>query len=313
MTAVYRLEAPLQGAVATSIPGAAEFWSGLDHRSRVLYASVAASLLLHAILLSTHFRFPDALRWKSGAQPLEVILVNARTQQRPARSEALAQANLDGGGDAEEPRRARSPLPVIDPRRPGRDLAQAERRVRELEAQQRKLLAQSRRAAPAVAAPGERHALAETPAPRRGGRDHEDLALMAMRLQAEINRDLDAYQKRPRVRYLGASAVEYRFAQYEEDWRLKIERVGTVNYPARARGKLYGNLQLTVTLKPDGDVHSIELDRSSGLKVLDDAAFKIVRLASPYAVFPPDIRRDTDLLAITRTWFFGRGDKFWTE
>jgi protein TonB len=198
---------------------------------------------------------------------------------------------------------------VINPRNPGRDLAQAERRVRELEAQQRKLLAQSHRAAPAVGASGERHAPAESPAPR-GGRDAEDLTLMAMRLQAEINRNLDAYQKRPRVRNIGATAVEYRFAQYEEDWRHKIERVGTVNYPAKARGKLYGDLRLTVTLKPDGNVHSIELDRSSGLKVLDDAAFRIVRMASPYAAFPADIRRDTDLLAITRTWFFGRGDTF---
>lgn len=313
MAAVYRLEVPLQGAVATSIPGAAEFWSGLDHRSRVLYASVAASLLLHAILLSTHFKFPAELRWKSGAQALEVILVNARTQQRPARSDALAQANLDGGGDTDEPRRATSPLPVIDPRQPGRDLAQAERRVRELEAQQRKLLAQSRRPAPAVPAAGARQARADPPAPERGGRDLEDLSLMAMRLQAEISRNLDAYQKRPRKKFIGASAVEYRFAQYEEDWRRKVERVGTVNYPAAARGKLYGNLRVTVTLRADGNVEAVELDRSSGAKVLDDAAFRIVRMASPYAAFPPDIRRDTDLLVITRTWFFGRGDKFWTE
>src|SRR3970040_1763399 len=124
MAAVYRLEVPLQGAASTSLPGAAEFWSGLDRRSRVLTASVTASLLLHAILLSTQFKFPAELRWKSGAQ---------------------AQVNLDGGGDTDQPRRATSPLPVIDPRNPGRDLAQAERRVRELELQQRKLLAQPRR------------------------------------------------------------------------------------------------------------------------------------------------------------------------
>ncbi|MGH8721199.1 MAG: hypothetical protein ACREU4_04410, partial [Burkholderiales bacterium] len=129
----------MQGAVATSIPGAAEFWSGLDHRSRVLTASVAASLLLHAVLVSTHFKFPAELRWKSAEQPLDVILVNSRTQQRPARSDALAQTNLDGGGDTDRERRAKSPLPVIDPRTPGRDLAQAKRRVRELEVQQRKL------------------------------------------------------------------------------------------------------------------------------------------------------------------------------
>jgi len=70
---------------------------------------------------------------------------------------------------------------------------------------------------------------------------------------------------------------------------------------------------MTVTLRADGKVEGVELDRSSGMKVLDDAAFRIVRLASPYAAFPPEIRRDTDLLVITRTWFFGRGDRFWTQ
>jgi protein TonB len=313
MTAFYRLEVPLQGALATRMPGAAEFWAGLDRRSRVLCASVAASLLLHAILLSVHFRFPNELRWNSANQPLEVILVNAKSRQRPGKADALAQNHLDGGGQTEQNRRARSPLPVIDPRDPGRDLGQAQRRVKALEAQQRKLIAQTRRSRASVTPEAERRAPADEPTPQVSGRDLADLSLAAMRLQAQIDRQLDAYQKRPRKKFLGASAVEYRYAQYEEDWRQKVERVGTVNYPAAARGKLYGNLRMTVTLRPDGNVESIELDRSSGLKVLDDAAFRIVRMASPYAVFPPDIRRDTDLLVITRTWFFGRGDKLWTE
>jgi len=313
MAAVHGLEAPLQGAVATHMPGAAEFWSALDQRSRVLYASVAASLLLHAVLLSVHFRFPDETRWRSDSPALDVILVNAKTQQRPARTEALAQANLDGGGDTDQARRAKSPLPVIDPRRPGRDLAQAERRVRELEARQRQLLAQSRVPAPGVAAGAERRAPADEATPRIAGRDLADLSLAAMRLQAEIDRNLQAYQKRPRVKNLGASAVEYRYAHYEEEWRRKVERIGTLNYPSGARGRLYGDLQLIVTIKPNGDVHSIELLRSSGIEALDQAAFKIVKMASPYAVFPPDIRREVDLLAITRTWFFGRGDTLWTK
>ena len=100
---------------------------------------------------------------------------------------------------------------------------------------------------------------------------------------------------------------------HEEDWRAKIERVGTINYPAEARGKLYGVLRLTVTIRPDGTVDSIDLDRSSGLKVLDQAAFRIVQLAAPFAAFPADIRKDTDLLVITRAWFFAQGDKVWTE
>jgi protein TonB len=154
---------------------------------------------------------------------------------------------------------------------------------------------------------------AEQAAPQPTGRDLADLALAAMRLQAQIDKQIDDYQKRPRKKFIGANAAEYRFAQYEEDWRAKVERFGTVNYPAEARGKLYGNLRLTVTIRPDGSVEAIELDRSSGLKVLDAAAFKIVKMAGPFAAFPASIRRDTDLLIITRTWFFGPGDKIWTQ
>jgi len=313
MAAIYRHEVPLQGAIANSITGAAEAWAGLDRQSRVLYAAVAASILLHAVLLSVHFKFPNALRWQSANPQLDVILVNAKSRHRPGTADALAQANLEGGGETDQDRRARTPLPVLEPRTPGRDLAQAQRRVRDLEAQQRKLLAQARKSPERVAPEAEQRSHADESSPQLSGRDLADMSLAAMRLQAQIDRQVDAYQKRPRKKFIGASAVEYRFAQYEEDWRQKVERIGTVNYPAAARGKLYGNLRMTVTLRPDGNVESIELDRSSGLKVLDDAAFRIVRMASPYASFPPDIRRDTDLLVITRTWFFGRGDKLWTE
>jgi protein TonB len=313
MAGVYRLEVPLQGAIATRMPGVAEYWAGLDRQSRVLTAAVGASLLLHAVLLSVHFKFPNELRWKSANQPLDVILVNAKSRQRPGKADALAQNNLDGGGETDQKRRAKTPLPVIDPRHPGRHLTQAQRRVQELETQQRKLLAQTRQLRAQVAPEAERRAPSEQPTPQASGRDLADLSLAAMRLQAQIDRQVEDYQKRPRKKFLGASAVEYRYAQYEEDWRNKVERVGTVNYPAAARGKYYGNLRMTVTLRPDGNVESIELDRSSGLRVLDDAAFRIVRMASPYAAFPSDIRRETDLLVITRTWFFGRGDKLWTE
>jgi periplasmic protein TonB len=313
MAAIYRHEVPLQGAIANSMTGAAEAWAGLDRQSRVLYAAVAASILLHAALLSVHFTFPNALRWQSANPQLDVILVNAKSRHRPGTADALAQANLEGGGDTDQDRRAKTSLPVIEPRTPGRDLAQAQRRVRELEVQQRKLLAQARKSPERVALEVEQRSHADESAPQLTGRDLADLSLAAMRLQAQIDRQVDAYQKRPRKKFIGASAVEYRFAQYEEDWRQKVERIGTVNYPAAARGKLYGNLRMTVTLRPDGNVESIELDRPSGLKVLDDAAFRIVRMASPYASFPPNIRRDTDLLVITRTWFFGRGDRLWTE
>jgi protein TonB len=282
-------------------------------RDRVLGAALGLSLALHLALLSVHFKSPDGLRWKQESAPLEVVLVNAKTKERPARADVLAQSSLNRGGTVEENRRAKTPLPVTEPREPGKDLAEAQRRQRSLEAKQQELLAQMQAAQSRVPTPAPREVGVEEPGAQPKGRDMADLALAAMRLQAQIDRQIDEYQKRPRKKFIGANAAEYRFAQYEEDWRVKVERVGTLNYPAEARGKMYGNLRLTVTIRPDGTVESIELDRSSGLKVLDAAAFKIVRMATPFAVFPPDIRRDTDLLVITRTWFFGQGDKIWTE
>jgi protein TonB len=283
------------------------------HHDRVLGTAIGVSLALHALALAVHFKFPEAIRWKAESQPLEVVLVNARTKEKPAKAEVLAQANLDRGGNVDENRRAKTPLPATQPRKPDKDLADAQRRVQQLEAQQQRLLAQARQAERRV--PEEEPKAAPQPEspPLPSGRDLADLALAAMNLQAQIDRQVDDYQKRPRKKFIGANAREYRFAQYEEDWRVKVERVGTLNYPAEARGKHYGHLRLTVTIRPDGSVDSVELDRSSGLKVLDAAAFKIVQMASPFAAFPADIRRDTDLLVITRTWFFGQGDKMWTQ
>jgi protein TonB len=277
----------------------------------MLGAALGLSIAVHAAALAMHFKFPDAIRWQA-PQPLEVVLVNAKTRERPSQADVLAQSNLDRGGDVDENRRAKTPLPVIEPRNPGKDLTAAQRRTQQLEVQQQRLLAQQREVERRLT-DKQRPTKNEEPANRPSGRDLADLSLAAMRLQAQIDRQIEEYQKRPRKKFIGARAAEYRFAQYEEDWRMKIERIGSVNYPAEARGKLYGNLRLTVTIRADGTVDSIELDRSSGLKVLDAAAFRIVKMATPFAAFPADIRRDTDLLVITRTWFFGQGDKLWTE
>jgi len=303
----------LQANAANILVDPQEYWSGLDRHSRVLTASVAFSILLHAVLLAVHFRFPEGLRWKSDSRPLEVVLVNSKTREKPDRAKALAQANLDGGGNSDAKLRATSPLPTTNPKEPGRDLAETRRRQKELEAEQQRLLTQMREARAAMAKESQGQVPTQEPTPQVSGRDLADRSLAMLNLQAQIARQTQAYQERPRKRFIGANAREYRFAQYEEDWRAKIERVGTVNYPAEARGKIYGTLRLTVTIRPDGSVESIDLDRTSGLKILDQAAFRIVQMAGPFAAFPESIRKDTDLLVITRTWFFDRGDKVWTE
>src|SRR4051812_16352971 len=111
---------------------------------RVLAVAIGASIVLHGIALALHFKLPERLRAKMSEPRLEVVLVNANTRERPSKADVLAQANLDRGGNVDEARRARSPLAVTNPRNPGRDLAEAQRRVQELEAQQQKLLAAAR-------------------------------------------------------------------------------------------------------------------------------------------------------------------------
>lgn len=112
---------------------------------------------------------------------------------------------------------------------------------------------------------------------------------------------------------LTSSMKDYRYSQYLSDWRNKVERIGAMNYPEEARGRFFGSLVLSVALRPDGSVDRIMVVRSSGNKVLDDAAKRIVMMSAPFAPFPPDIRKETDYLDITRTWNFTRGDALETR
>jgi protein TonB len=109
----------------------------------------------------------------------------------------------------------------------------------------------------------------------------------------------------PRQRYISASTKEYAPASYMEAWRRKVERIGTINYPEEAKRRdLSGDLMLDVALRPNGSVLKIKVVRSSGHKVLDDAAKRIVYLAAPFGAFPEEIKKDTDILHILRTWNF---------
>lgn len=124
-------------------------------------------------------------------------------------------------------------------------------------------------------------------------------------LSAEIRRKMESRAERPRRKFISASTKEFRYASYMEAWRAKVERVGNLNYPDQARRKkLSGSLILDVALNQDGSIHQITVRRSSGHKILDDAAVRIVELASPFAPFPDHIREETDILHITRTWQF---------
>ena len=278
-----------------------------------MQVAVVASLAFHLfVILGLGFRLPHLGNIEEPHNVMDVVLVNAKSAHRPEKADALAQANLDGGGNTDQKLRAKSPLPALDANQPARELRAAEGRVKALEAEARELMTQMKSNAAVVQAEITPQTARDKADPT--ARDLVDKSAEIARLEAQIRREYQAYQERPRRRFVGARAAEYRFAQYVDNWRQRIERVGNLNYPAEAKAKrIYGSLQLTVAIKADGEVESIEINRSSGHKVLDQAAIRIVRLAAPFERFPDNIRVDTDILHITRTWTFTRADQIVSE
>lgn len=246
--------------------------------------------------------------------PLDVVLVNTRTQERPLNPEVLAQANLDGGGTVEEDRQASSPLPASPEDSLAAAQAEMAARVQSLEREARELMQRARSDHAIPETRPEPPAESSPPTPTPAPADLAASSLEMARLAARIDEQWDAYQKRPRRMFVGARAVEFTFARYVEDWRLKVERIGNLNYPEAARrNKLYGSLVLTVSINADGTVESVQIDRSSGSRILDAAAVNIVEMAAPYAPFPPEMRNKVDILGIARTWTFTRSDQLTSQ
>jgi len=297
------------------------------------------SVVFHLGLLSMHFE-PELKKFRDNLPVLEVVLVNAKTQSKPDNTATYAQANLDRGGNTELDRKMKTALPALMPQKleptpkPVANTKQAaqaslqtatelqqQKRVAELEKQAQELMTQISAAKAVVSTPAQKAAKQDIQAENQVNPSKKlDLANLSAaaleieKLEAIIAKQQDEYQKRPKRKFVGGRTKEYRYALYVEAWRQKVEKIGNLNYPEAARDlKLYGQLQMTVSLKPDGHVESIEINRSSGHKVLDAAAKHIVELGSPYAVFPDDIRKEVDVLSITRTWTFTQQDSLATE
>ncbi len=277
--------------------------------------AILLSLIFHAVVLfGITFKLPSA-KIDKAATTLEVVLVNSKSASKPHKANTLAQANLDGGGNTDDSRRAKTPLPLLPEHQQSVDVANAKQKTEQLEQEAKRLMTatDSKRDVHQLDLQSER-LIQKQDTPNATNLMQRSLEIA--RLEAQISKDYEAYQKRPKRRFIGARAQEYRFARYVEDWRAKVERVGNLNYPEAAkREKLFGNLQLTVGIKSDGSLESVEINRSSGKKILDEAAIRIVKLAGQngFAPFPPDISQDTDILHITRTWVFTRSDELLSE
>ncbi len=261
--------------------------------------SALVSLLIHAFLLfGIVFVVPKALEMKNSSPPLEIILVNSKSR-KPSHADLLAQANLSGGGNTPENRRLKSPLPPREVKH-GDQIETDQERIAKLEQESRHLLAKINESKPLVQSEKK---VADT-------HDLVQKSLEIARLEAQIDNDMDAYQKIPKETDVSPSTREYRFARYVEDWRIKVERIGSMNFPEEAkRRQIFGSLLLNVCIGTNGEIHRVEIVRPSGYKILDEAAIRIAKLAAPYAPLPKDIRKDTDVLCIYRTWMFTKSNE----
>jgi protein TonB len=274
-------------------------WFGAPNQHH-LWLALAISLIVHGAVLAVRFAPPRTPR--PPAQSLEVILVNARTETAPAQAEARAQANVEGGGTAEKGM-AQSPLPQSGDAPSAVVLEAMRKRQASLEEAQQRLLSQLQASTQLVNPP--RESGQPVPDASTPGRDEQDQDSVLQNAQvAALSARVQAYNKRPRRTFVAPSAQASRYAQYLDAWRSRVEAVGTQHYPDEARGRVYGSLRMTVYIRSDGSVADVQIDSPSQYAVLNQAARRIVQLSAPFAPFPPDIARDTDVLAITRTWNF---------
>jgi protein TonB len=279
----------------------------IGKQTDILGASLFMAACVHAfIILGITFQASDKGRPEFRQQSLEVMVLRRPVDQKQAdeKPDFLAQTSQQGGGEEkpeikprisqaaaqEPPPIAQLPMPAV-PMRPQTQTPRLSVETSELEQP--------------VTPPRE---LPSPPPSTRQLLNSKDLEIA--RVTAELEHRTQAYAKMPKRKSINASTKEYKYAAYLGSWRKKVERIGNLNYPDQAkRGKLYGNLVLHVAVKADGSVEQIKVLHSSGHKILDDAAIRIVRMSAPFSPFPNEIREETDILDITRTWQFLRSGR----
>ena len=285
-----------------SVVAAAEQQSLVGPNDRLGLTLFLAAAIHGVVILGVSFQ--SELEQLRSPPSLDVILVQNRTEQAPPEADYLAQANQDGGGSSED--RVRPTTPFSSPQT-NDAFGVAPLRVQAASPEK-----QSRKVQEVLTArfadqemPTSKEVTTESNVQKNRSSENIDRALEIARLTAEIERDVEAYAKRPRKKFVHARTREAAAAAYMHEWVREIERVGNLNYPDQAaRRKLNGSLVLVVGINANGTLAGVILRNSSGHQILDDAAKRIVQLASPYRPFPANLRKDTDILYITRTWQF---------
>ncbi len=264
--------------------------------------ALLASLAVHAMLVTVRFVDPERFNRLFKDTPLEVILVNARSDEVPLHAQAIAQANLAGGGEAASGR-ATSPLPPSPTIALGETTEEARRQIQDLQEQQQQLLAQIRREV-ALLPPPDPARDAGTPEERA----QEERRRQLLRYLAEIEKRINEENARPKKRYISPATREAEYAIYYDSLRRKIEERGTRDFPEHQGRKLYGELTMNLTVDAEGRVVEADIVRPSTSRILDRRAIAIVRAAGPFGRFSADMRRQADQIVVTSRFRFTRDE-----
>ena len=262
--------------------------------------ALGLSVLLHAALLTIRFVDPEGFKRVFQDTTLDVVLVNAESDEKPEKPQALAQATLAGGGEAADKRMVSTPLPPAPVESPGDSpINENQRRIDSMLEQQEQLLAQVRQQ------------LATMPKvdPQKLNQDPEAQAQEERRQQlqkllAAIERRVEEENSRPRKRYLSPATLGTTYAVYYDEMRRRIEAEGTANFPQVAGRKLYGELLMSLLINHDGRILDARVTRSSGNRNLDRLAEIIASRAAPFGNFTAAMRKDTDQFDVTARFRF---------
>ena len=272
-----------------------------------LQMALGVSVAVHAVLLTVRFVDPERFNRVFQDTPLEVILVNAKSKEKPDFAKAIAQASLAGGGEVEKGR-ATSPLPPSALMALGDATEDAQRQVEAMQEQQMQLLAVLKKHLASLppsdpSVPANHPAQAEREARRK----------QLIKILAEIEKRINEENARPKKRYVSPATREEIYAIYYDELRRKIEDKGTVNFPEMAGKKLYGELTMIVTVNYDGRVLETEVVETSGNLTLDRRAQVIVRGTGPFGKFSEAMRRKADQIVVVSRFKFTRDDTLETK
>lgn len=275
---------------------------------RGLKWALGFSLAVHVGLVSFRFAAPETYNRVFQDTPLEVVLVNARSQERPSQAQVLAQVNLAGGGEVPEVRMATSPLPAAVNAAVGDDTVSLQQKIESLKLQQMRLL---------TLLQGELAILNRQMA--NGQQETPDRQALEKRQQllsqqlARIEQNVEKVQGAPRKRFISPATQEVVYAMYYDTMRRHIEYQGTLNFPEVGGEKIYGQLTMVITVNAQGQLISAGVARASGNPALDAHAVTIVRSSAPFGEFNSKMKAQADQIVVVTRFDFSRNDTLGTR